>query len=266
MEANLSDILSFKSLFKPDNRTTAATGSAARENTGFVFEDEPVSISQQAQVAYSQSLSRESVIEIQTKDGDNVRIQLQQSSNYLSNQEYNYQQNSNGKQLSYSTLEIGQSSSSFQIQIEGKLDKDEKDAIEDLIKDIGKITHQLYQGNTETAFKLATQLEFDKEELQSYAFDSTQTTTNTYTAAYQEVARLQPDRDSIASVLNQQIENDLFDSFKEHLDDSIDSIKDFMDIDDRSSLLNNVSDFFERSLKPISHPGFDITALLDIDD
>jgi len=266
MEANLSDILSFKSLFKPDNRTTAATNSAGRENSEFVFEDEPVSISQQAQVAYNQSLTRESIIEIQTRDGDNIRIQLQQSSNYLLNQEYSYQQNSNEKQLSYSTLEIGKSSSSFQIQIEGKLDNDEKEAIEDLIKDIGKITHQLYQGNTETAFKLAAHLEFDTEELQSYAFDSTQTTTNTYTAAYQEVARFQHDNDSIASVLNQQIENGLFDSIKEHLDDSIDTIKDFLDIDDRSSLLNNVSDFFEQSLKPFSHPGFDITALLDIDD
>ena len=262
MEANLSDLLSFKSLF--NSKPAPATDPPATNSAESRFDDEPVSISRQAQIAYSQSQSHQSLIEIQTRDGDKISIQLQQASNYQASHDYSYQQTTSGKQVTYSSLEAAQSSSSIQVHIEGKLDNDEREAIEDLIEDIGKITHQLYQGNTNTAFKLASKLEFDTDELQSYSFDTSLTTTKTMTAAYEEVARYQPDH--TRSVPEMYHDNDIFDALKEQLSSSIDAVRKFIDSDNRQSLFTGSKDFFEQNLKPLYHQGIDITDLVDADD
>ena len=262
MEANLSDLLSFKSLF--NSKPAPAEAPSAIKSTESQFDDEPVSISRQAQIAYSQSQSHQSLIEIQTRDGDKVSIQLQQASNYQTSHDYSYQKNTSGKQVAYSSFEAAQSSSSIQVQIEGKLDNDEREAIEDLIKDIGKITHQLYQGNTNTAFKLASKLEFDTDELQSYSFDTSLTTTKTVTVAYEEVARYQPDH--TLTTPGMRHDNDIFDALKEQLSSSIDAIRKFIDSDNQQRLFNGSKEFFEQNLKPLYHQGIDLKELLDADD
>jgi len=121
------------------------------------------------ETSLSSALTRNisSSIEITTKDGDSVKIDLYSDLNAQSQKTIS--QNENGSSItSSSSISL---SSGISYQVEGNLDDDEKAAIEDLLKDIEKVSRKFFNGNIQKAFEKASELELNTDELENFSLD-----------------------------------------------------------------------------------------------
>ena len=228
MEANVSNLLS--SRYAPTRDYEKSLPRSSNELTNnhsrHLSKNDTVSISKQAQLSYSQSLARESSIEITTRDGDKVSINLSSSSSSQTSISYSDIQSQNSSKTALALSASAQSSSQYQISIEGNLDSDEREAIKNLINEISDVSNTLYGGSIESAFKAASSIEYNSDELQAYSFDIKETRTQQYIAAYEEVANLQPNSQSKPNLSNNSFNlldklNELANKALEHLNEVI---------------------------------------------
>lgn len=249
MEANLSNLTSSYFL-PPRSNSTAYENFPDHHGNGHSNSNssrETISISQQAQLAYSQSQTQDTSIEIVTRDGDKVTINLSTSSSSQSNLSYSDVKTQNSRQTELSFSESKQSSLQYSLSIEGNIDSDEREAIDELVQNISEIAGELYQGDIKSAFKEASSLEYDTDELQSYSFNLIQVNNRQYTAAYEQVARLAQDN---LSNTNQLLDtSDLIDRLKELAENSVKDLKTFLETDQIESLLNKTSKFLTQPFK-----------------
>ena len=125
-------------------------------------------------------------LELTTQDGDRVTIDI----NRIRAASFSATQGSNGQ--GGSSLQVSGSqfqSSSFELTVQGELDEDELEAINQLLTDIDAIAGEFYGGNFEKAFNLATELQLDKDELASLDLELKQTTVVSAIASYQSVGQ-----------------------------------------------------------------------------
>ncbi len=89
-----------------------------------------------------------------------------------------------------------QASVNFTFSVEGELNKDERKAIDQLVRRIDKVSEKFFDGNVQAAFNKAASLKFDGEELAGYSLKLDSSQTYRAVAAYQQsqpVAAKQPD-------------------------------------------------------------------------
>lgn len=252
MEANLSNLTS--SYFLPPRSNSAAHdnprnhhGNSHSNNSA---SHETISISQQAQLAYSQFQTRDTSIEILTRDGDKVTINLSISSSFQSSLSYSDVKTQNTRQTDLSLSASKQSSLQYNLNIEGNIDATEQEAIDKLVHNISEIADELYKGDIKSALKEASSLEYDTDELQSYNFNLTQVNNRQYTAAYEQVARLSQDN---LSKTNQPLDTtDLIDRLKELAENSVKNLKAFLETEQIESLISKTSDFLAHPFKTSS--------------
>lgn len=245
MEANLSNLNSSRFLAPRHDSSSHVSTSNHHDNThaNTKTQNESVSVSKQAELAYSESLSRNSSIEIMTRDGDKVSINLSSNASYQSDFSYSDFQTQNSRQTEFSFSESKQSSLQYQLSIEGNLDTQEREAIDNLVRNINNIASELYQGDIKEALKEASLLEYNTDELQSYSFNLTQVRNQQYTAAYEEVSQLQTN--TPRNIIDLSSMN-LIDKLEELAANSIKSLQAFLETDQIDSLIRKVSEFTEQ--------------------
>ncbi len=133
-----------------------------------------------AAVASSQldySLSKESSLTIKTRDGDEVQISFADMTRYQqSNHQAAAYTQSDGKE-SGSYVQQQESSyyraNGFSFSVDGELDDGEREAIAELVKDVGKLADEFFNGDLDKAFEQAMELGFDDSELSGFSLNMT---------------------------------------------------------------------------------------------
>ncbi|MCK5647597.1 MAG: DUF5610 domain-containing protein [Gammaproteobacteria bacterium] len=145
---------------------------------------------QQTSVQNSFSRDENSKIEIITNDGDKILIELFKQQSAQSSQSFT--QNEEG--IVYSQSRSLSASTGISYQIEGELDEGEQKAIDELLKDVAKVSDQFFSGNVQQAFKKAMEMDFDSSELTRFSLDlAYRETRSTAISAYSEYqAQVQP--------------------------------------------------------------------------
>ncbi len=144
-------------LDKEINGIAVVEDEAAEENTRV----------QSVDLANSFSRNETSRIEIMTNDGDRILIDLFKQQSAQSTQSFS--SNEDGSVFSQSRSISASVGLSYQVQ--GELDEDEQKAIDDLLKDVAKVSDQFFSGNVQQAFKKALELDFDSSELTRFSLD-----------------------------------------------------------------------------------------------
>ncbi|MCU7939947.1 MAG: DUF5610 domain-containing protein [gamma proteobacterium symbiont of Bathyaustriella thionipta] len=146
---------------------------------------------QQASIQSSFARNKNTQIEIITTDGDKILIDLFKEQSAQSLQQYS--QNEEG--LTYSQSRTLAASTGINYQVEGELDEDEQKAIDDLLKDVARVSDQFFSGNVQQAFKKAMEMDFDSEELTRFSLNlSYQETRQTAISTYSNYqAQSQPE-------------------------------------------------------------------------
>ena len=135
--------------------------------------------------ASSQS-SRQASIQIETQDGDLVTIDISSFSSTSINQ-----LNVSNDDV---TLSAFQKSSKynfdFNYTIQGELDSGEREAIDDLLKDVNKVAKKFFNGDVQDAFNKALSLGIDGEELAAFSLDLNYSRTTEVITAYQSIENI----------------------------------------------------------------------------
>ncbi|RDH84618.1 MAG: hypothetical protein DIZ80_03885 [endosymbiont of Galathealinum brachiosum] len=136
--------------------------------------------------------SSQATIEIVTQDGDKVEVSYSAFIESASSQQYSSNQQGESASFEYSNI----SSASFQFSVQGNIDEGEKQAINELLNNVGDLANQFFNGDVQAAFNSAMELGIDNKELKSFALDFQQ---STYVEVMQTYQRTELIDDSVAS-------------------------------------------------------------------
>jgi hypothetical protein len=171
---------------------------------------------------------------VQTRDGDTVNIQLSLREN-LDEQKFVNTGDANGLNV------VFQQTTSFSLQVEGELDKNELKAIADLIAQADDITDMFYKGNIEETYSKALEIGFDNKQLAGFALQLTKVESSQKMQKYGEVQQYsentaleQKAPKAVAEYLNKVL--DAYSQSK----DKLDSEEDFKAV--INSLVNELKD------------------------
>lgn len=143
-------------------------------------------------VAASYTSRQSTSLVINTRDGDRVTIDITKQAT----SSHTEVAGSAGNAGFSSVQNSRQASVNFTFSVEGELDKDEKKAIDQLVRRIDKVSGKFFDGNVQAAFNKAASLKFDGEELAAYSLKLDSSQTYRAVAAYQQsqqTAAKQPD-------------------------------------------------------------------------
>ncbi|MCU7834165.1 MAG: DUF5610 domain-containing protein [gamma proteobacterium symbiont of Taylorina sp.] len=121
----------------------------------------------QASMQSSYSRNENTSVEIITNDGDKVLIDLFKQQSAESTHSY-----SRGEEgVSYSASRSISASTGLSYQVQGELDEGEQKAIDDLLKEVAKISDSFFSGNIQKAFDNALKMDFDSKELTRFSLN-----------------------------------------------------------------------------------------------
>lgn len=189
------------------------------------------------------SQSNTSDLSITTADGDIVTISFSALQEKSASENFAYHSNENSKEMSYQTNSTSHAQMNFSYSVQGDLDEDELQAIQSLIKDIGKIEKDFFAGNIDGAFNKALELGYDEQQLSSFNLELRQTQTNYVSKAYNQVANyINDDNEELNSIVRPVL--DFIGDFKELRDNA-------------NKLLDNEGDQFNQLLETVMNAEFD---------
>lgn len=147
--------------------------------------DTPASLQQAAAASVAHVESGSLSLAIRTADGDTVTIRFQREQGSALTAYAAQDGNSQASGASY----VGYQSSSLDFSVEGNLDEGETKAISALVKDVEHLAGRFFSGDLQGAFKEASKMGFDNQELAGFALNLTQTVEHREAAAaYQEAS------------------------------------------------------------------------------
>jgi len=158
------------------------------------IQDPSMETSRQQIVSESASLSSQfkqtsqASIQIVTQDGDKVDVSYGALIQFSEAQNYSVNQQGASASYEFSSLK----SATFQFSVEGNLDEEEREAINELLSDVGALANKFFNGDVQAAFSSAQTLGFDSKELQSFALDFQQSTYIEVVQAYQRTEQISP--------------------------------------------------------------------------
>jgi len=155
-----------------DSTAAAPTPESAAANSS-------VAAAAYASIDRSQSTS----IQIKTREGDIVTIDLSKQSGASVTTAYGA---SNGTEIA-AQQRTSYQSSQLNFSVQGDLNKDERHAIEKVLRKIDRIADKFYSGDVAGAFKKASHLGFDAETLVGVSLSMNTTETTKAISAYQSV-------------------------------------------------------------------------------
>lgn len=132
------------------------------------------------------SQSQSAAIQIVTQDGDTVEISYTSLMQSMSEQAY--VKDSQGQAFAFA--QQSGSRMQFEFSVQGDLDQGEQQAIDALLKDLGKVASRFFDGDVKAAFHAAMEIGLDSSELQSLSMDLQQTTEVRSVERYQRTEQL----------------------------------------------------------------------------
>ncbi|MBE9526266.1 MAG: DUF5610 domain-containing protein [Proteobacteria bacterium] len=148
---------------------------------------------QQASMQNSYSRNENTQIEIITNDGDKVLIDVFKQQSAQSSQSYSR----NDEGMAYSESRNISASTGLSYQVKGELDEDEQKAIDDLLKDIARVSDSFFSGEVQNAFDLAVKMDFDSEELTRFSLNMDYQETRQVAISTYNNVQAQPDREAL---------------------------------------------------------------------
>ncbi len=127
--------------------------------------------------------SQSTLIQIKTREGDLVTIDLSKQSGASVTTAYGA---SNGTQVT-AQQQTQYQSSQLNFSVQGDLNKDERHAIEKLLKKVDRIADKFYSGDVTAAFKKASHLGFDAQTLVGVSLSMNYSETTKAISVYQAV-------------------------------------------------------------------------------
>ncbi len=145
-------------------------------------------LSSQYQLSRSYQQQQTAAIEIVTQDGDRIEISYSAEYQEALSVSKSLQLGEGGfsaesQQFIYQSQQVA-----FELSVQGELDEGERDALEELMKDLGKVASQFYDGNLRAAFRSAMKLEMDTDELKSLSVEFQQSQQLQQVEQYRRVA------------------------------------------------------------------------------
>lgn len=141
-------------------------------------------------ISTSDQLSRQTSIQIETQDGDQVSINIASFSSFS----FNQASASNGNTaITASQLNIS-STSEFNYTVEGELDDGEREAINNLLNNVSEVAKKFFDGNLQDAFDKALSLNINAEELAAFTLDLNYSRSTEVVTAYQTIENNIPEQ------------------------------------------------------------------------
>ena len=123
-------------------------------------------------------------LDLTTKEGDRVTINFSHASAMQSS----LGATSDGQGGSATAFNVSRAErNEFQFSIEGDLNDDELEAIQNLIQDVSLIADDFFAGDVQAAFEQASEFDMDRSQLSSMSLNMSRSEQYTAVAAYQEV-------------------------------------------------------------------------------
>jgi len=143
-----------------------------------------------SQAAYTRSESFS--LQINTKDGDQVTINVSRE-NSASSREL-YAKNKDGETYQKENTSDARAGLSYQVQ--GQLDEQELAAINDFVGEVKGVADEFFQGDVQGALHQGLDLGYDESKIASFSLDLHQEETRRFTEVYREVAQYSPTDDA----------------------------------------------------------------------
>lgn len=126
---------------------------------------------------------RQFELQIQTRDGDTVTIKVaaEQLQSLIARQSETEQ----GSEFAARYAE--KNSLQFSFRVEGSLDEDELNALDELFANANKLADSFYAGDVETAFAQASAMQFNSEEIAHFSLKMSQQESYSKTETYKAV-------------------------------------------------------------------------------
>jgi len=126
-------------------------------------------------------------LNVTTKEGDQVRIRFDRSESFQAGMSVA----ADGKGNSAMVFDMSRTQSSgFSFSVEGNLNADEIDAIQNLIRDVSQLSDEFFNGNVQRAFEQAGQLSLDSSQLSAFDLSLTRTEVRSMASQYQQTEKL----------------------------------------------------------------------------
>lgn len=138
----------------------------------------------------SRAQERTASVQIETRDGDRVTIDISRSRSMTRTMMAAEDEDGRVRAMSVER----ERSASLSYSVQGELDEDERAAINDLLKDLDKISRKFFNGNVEQAFNKAMKLDYDQDELAAFSFSAEQTVSRQAVSAYVTNSAAQPEQ------------------------------------------------------------------------
>ncbi len=152
-------------------------------------------------IAASSHQERSLSLEIRTQDGDLITLSME--SMRSSSQSASLERNTDGGR--FTSSHQTQARDSIQFSVQGNLDEDEKQALNDLIKKVDHFSDKFFDGNISNILQHASKLGFDEGEIAGFSLSLSQVETHQASVAYRKVEQLDGSRDTATGNLDQQI-------------------------------------------------------------
>ncbi len=133
---------------------------------------------------FSAQSSQAAQIEIVTKEGDVIKIQLDQSAS-VNNTAVSSEQNGTSISAFQSNSD---STSNFSVTVDGNLNEDEKKSLKNLLSQMDKVGQDFFSGNIQSAFKHAQHIGLDTQQIASFSMNLSMEKSVQAVAAYQQVS------------------------------------------------------------------------------
>lgn len=126
-------------------------------------------------------------LNVTTKEGDQVKIRFDRSESFQAG----ISVAADGKGNSAAVFDMSRTQSSgFSFSVEGNLNADEIDAIQNLIRDVSQLSDEFFNGDVQRAFEQAGQLSLDGSQLSAFDLTLTRTEVRSMAGQYQQTEKL----------------------------------------------------------------------------
>ncbi|EDO25362.1 predicted protein [Nematostella vectensis] len=122
-----------------------------------------------SQTEYAASSS--SAIQIQTRDGDVVNLNMASLQSYQRGAYAEMQQGSDGSAFRAGYYESSRSEFAFEFSLDGELDESEVEAINQLVADLADVADEFFSGDMAAAFEQGMKLGYNTDELAGFAMN-----------------------------------------------------------------------------------------------
>ncbi|MBK1694971.1 hypothetical protein CKO09_09490 [Chromatium weissei] len=126
-------------------------------------------------------------LSLQTKDGDTVNISFSRALNAQASLGLSM----DGATNQAAVFDVNRSESTgYQFKVEGNLSAEEIDAIQNLVRDVGQVANQFFNGDVQQAFAQAPNIAFDDSQLSSMRLRLSRSEQTTAVNQYQQTQQL----------------------------------------------------------------------------